>query len=236
MLQTQLEIDGLLIEILRKPIKNIHLRIYPPEGQVRITAPLWLSLAQIRQQVIAKRAWIDRQRLRLKNQQAQLSPPLITGSSLYFLGEPYSLTFHENSKLMQVTLIEQTIHCFIKTNTSQEEKEKSLEAWYRHEMKKILPELILKWQAIIGVQVASFGIKKMKTRWGTCNTRAARIWLNLSLIKKPLICLEYVLVHEMVHLLEVRHNRRFYAFMDQFLPDWKAYQKLLEGKTTLASC
>ena len=234
MIKNQLEIDGIVVEILRKPIKNMHLRIYPPDGQVRVSAPLRLHLDLIRKQLEARRDWIHAQRTRLRNQITQQATMIETGERLYFLGQAYSLHIHETTKVMKVALEGEFIHCYVKAKASQIEKEKLIHDWYRQQMKVLIPTLLQKWETIIGVQVSGWGIKQMKTRWGSCNTRVGRIWLNLNLIKKPLVCLEYVLVHELVHLLEIHHNKRFYAFMDQFLPQWKDHQFLLEGRAPRA--
>ena len=230
MSKNQLEIDGLIIEIIRKPIKNLHLRIYPPDGQIRISAPLKLSLDLIRRQIQTKRDWIDVQRSRFKNQPRLQEPEFAPGESHYFLGKKYPLIIHENTGVMRIALSQDNLVCLVKADVSLIQKQQLLQNWYRKQMQNLLPALITKWEPIIGVRVAQWGIRLMKTRWGRCNTRVGRIWLNLNFIKKPLECLEYVLIHEMVHLLEASHNKRFYTLMDQFLPHWRELQKLLESK------
>ena len=224
-----LEIDGISIEILRKPIKNIHLRIYPPDGQIKVSAPLRLSMKLIKNQLETKLSWIRSQRARL--QAIPVAAPLIleSGETHYFLGKGYTLAVQEEHA-MKVSLDGDFMRLFIKPNLPLESKEFVLQNWYKQQMKEQLPALITKWEPIIGVKVAALTIKTMKTRWGSCNVQKARISLNLNLIKKPLACLEYVLVHEMVHLLEASHNKRFHAFMDQFLPHWRDIQKQLEVK------
>lgn len=230
MTKNQLEIDGILIEILRKPIKNMHLRIYPPDGKVIISAPLKLRLDLIRSQVEARRDWIHTQRARLRARPIIAPTTLESGELHYFLGKSYSLTVHQSTSFMNIIIDKESMHCFIKPNTTLIEKQILLQNWYKQQMKEQLPTLIAKWEPIINVKISAWGIRVMKTRWGSCNTSKGRISLNLNLIKKPLACLEYVLVHEMVHLLEASHNKRFYAFMDQFLPHWRDTQKQLEAK------
>ena len=144
-----------------------------------------------------------------------------------FMGKNYPLLFLKTSKQKQVILKDDLIHCFSKSDLSLAQRQKLLETWYRQQMKEQLPTLIAKWEAIIGVSVASWSIKVMKTRWGSCNPIRKHICLNLTLIKKPLVCLEYVIVHELVHLLEASHNKRFHAFMDKFLPQWRDIKKML---------
>lgn len=222
-----LEIDGIPIEILRKPIKNMHLRIYPPDGRVRVSAPLRLSLHHICSQIEAKREWLHAQRARIQTQSAPSKPSMQSGGSHYFLGHAYTLSLLESTQTFQIILADQMILLSAKRDASDHEKEAFLKQWYREQMQLRVPDLIKKWEAVIGVTLAEWGVKTMKTRWGSCNTRKRRIWLNLSLIKKPILCLEYVLVHELIHLLEASHNARFYRLMDQFMPEWRDHQKAL---------
>lgn len=228
MTKNQFELDGILIEILRKPIKNLTLRIYPPDGRVAVSAPLRLRLDLIKNQLETKREWIHKQRARLT---VKAAPPANydSGEQHSFMGEFYTLLIHTTAKRMQIVLNDKILHCYFKANLTQLEKESLLENWYRAEMKALLPILIAKWEPIIGVSVAHWGIRIMKSRWGSCNPHHRRIWLNLNLIKKPLACLEYVLVHEMVHILEASHNKRFYAFMDKFLPQWRQIKAELQN-------
>ncbi|WP_133129636.1 M48 family metallopeptidase [Legionella yabuuchiae] len=222
-----LHIGDIVIELIRKPIKNIYIRI-DREGGVKVSAPRACSDDYIKQFVESKQDWILKHTKIVKARQPYSSLQFISGESHWYLGNPYCLTIQTNAKKNQIELAPPLLHFFVKENSTQASMEKIMYAWYRSELKKILPALITKWESIIGVQVQEWGIKRMKTRWGTCNPRAQRIWLNLSLIKKPLRCLEYVLVHEMVHLLEASHNKRFYAFMDRFLPEWKVIRKELK--------
>lgn len=226
MVKQEIEIDGIVVEILRKPIKNLHLRVYPPNGQVKVSAPMRFHLEAIRQQLEAKLSWIHHQRKRLSIQ----LPSFTSGELSYFLGKAYTLLVIESNSRPHIQLEENIIYCHIKPESTLIEKEQLFQHWYRQQMKQLLPPLISKWEPIIGVKVHHWGIKIMKTRWGSCNIHAHRIWLNLNLIKKPLSCLEYVLVHELIHLLEAGHNKRFYALMDKFLPDWRHREMVLENK------
>lgn len=224
-----IEIDGISIELIRKAIKSINLRIYPPDGVVRVTAPMRYSEQLIRQHLQTKSDWIRTQRERIKIS-APVTESLQTGNTVPFMGRNYLLLITEHNGPSQIKINDEVMHFYIPHNSSESYKQKLLDQWYRREMETVLPELITHWESIIGVHVAEWGIKKMKTRWGSCNTRARRIWLNLSLIKKPILCLEYVLVHELVHILEASHNKRFYALMTQFMPNWRDHQITLEGK------
>lgn len=226
-----IELDGIPIQILRKPVKNMNLRIYPPDGVVKVSAPLKFSERLIRQTLEQKRTWIHEQRERiLDNRSAYETNVLQTGASIPFLGKNYLLIIEEHHGPTQIKINDELIHCYIRPDSSQLQRQIILDNWYKRQMESVLPDLIRQWEAVVGVKVAQWGIKKMKTRWGSCNTRAARIWLNLNLMKKPQLCLEYVLVHELVHLLEPNHNKRFHGLMSQFMPQWRDYQYLLEGR------
>ncbi len=227
MANNHIEIDGITIEILRKSIKNMHLRIYPPDGQVRVSAPLKLSLQHIRHQLETKREWLHTQRARLQAMPVLSEPTMQTGEAHYFLGQAYPLTVIESPLSPQIILKDNRLLLSMKPHATPIEKQAFLKQWYQAQMQSLVPELIKKWQPLMGVRVESWGAKTMKTRWGSCNTRTRRIWLNLILIQKSIVCLEYVLIHEMVHLLEASHNARFYQFMDKFMPEWRTHQKAL---------
>jgi predicted metal-dependent hydrolase len=225
-----IELDGIPVTIIRKSIKNMYLRVKPVTGDVVVSAPNKLSLQIIKAQLLAKQAWIHtaRARAHIHKRTLQTSPSMESGEQHFFLGTPYTLMIHPNTSSRKIIIEGEFLHGFLQSY-SYEKRVNMLQAWYKEQMQNRLPDLIQKWEPIIGVRVHAWGIKTMKTRWGSCNVRAHRIWINLRLIQKPLICLEYVLVHEMVHLLEASHNKRFYALMTQFMPDWKSHQKQLES-------
>ncbi len=175
--------------------------------------------------MVSKLSWIRRHQKTFADQPRQSQREMISGESHYFLGRRYRLNVTERNGPNRVTLngtSELTMQ--LRPGTDRDRREQLLNAWYRRRMKELVPDLIAKWQPIIGVEVADWGIKKMKTRWGSCNTRDNRVWLNLELAKKSLNCIEYVLVHEMVHLLERNHSEHFKALMDKFLPQWQLYR------------
>lgn len=225
--ESHIEIDGIPIKIIRKPIKNMHLRIYPPDGRVQISAPLRLNIKHIYQEVEAKREWLHIQRARLQALPVKPELKIETGECHDFLGQSYTLTLLETLTPAKIELKDSNLLFSARPNATLIEKQVLLKKWYQTQMQAIVPELIKKWQPIIGVNVAEWGAKVMKTRWGSCNIRTRRIWLNLTLMKKPLVCLEYVLVHEMIHLLEASHNARFYQLMDKFMPEWRCHQNAL---------
>jgi len=213
------------VEVVRKPIKNLHLSVHPPDGRVRVSAPSHIDDEAVRLAVVSKLSWIRRHQKTFADQPRQSQREMISGESHYFLGRRYRLNVTERNGPNRVTLngtSELTMQ--LRPGTDRDRREQLLNAWYRRRMKELVPDLIAKWQPIIGVEVADWGIKKMKTRWGSCNTRDNRVWLNLELAKKSLNCIEYVLVHEMVHLLERNHSEHFKALMDKFLPQWQLYR------------
>lgn len=220
----KLELGNITIDVVKKDIKNIHLSVHPPGGRVRISAPKRLDLDTIRVFAISKLNWIKKQQSRIKKQDREAPRDYINRESHYFRGKQYLLKVIEHNAPPRVVLRHSTIDMYIRTNSNRAKRRQVLDEWYRNYMKDILPPLIEKWEQKMGVKVNEFGIKKMKTKWGTCNRQAKRIWLNLELAKKPPECLEYILVHEMVHLLERYHNDRFKSLMDNFMPKWRFYR------------
>lgn len=225
-----IEIDGISIEVSRKNIKNMNLRIYPPDGAIKVSAPLRYSERLIKQHLLEKMDWIRSQQELIRQRSSYKEEVLQTGVTIEFKGNTLLLIVEEHNGPSHIKQNDELIHFYVPHNSNQQQRQMLLDRWYRRELEIIIPSLIKHWEAIIGVHVAEWGIKKMKTRWGSCNTRAHRIWLNLNLIKKHPLCLEYVIVHELVHLHEASHNQRFYALMTQFMPQWREYQIMLEGK------
>lgn len=223
-METIVDIDGLTVTLLRKRVKNLNLRI-KPTGKVQISAPIKMPLDKVFLFVQQKRSWIETHCQRLLTSQ----PPkqLESGSMLFYLGQRYELIIYQ-SQNPSVKLEHGRLNLFTQFNSSLQ-NERILNLWYREQMLQLLPALFAKWQTIIGVHADSYGIKLMKSRWGSCHTFKKHICLNLRLIHKPLICLEYVIVHELVHLLEASHNKRFHALMSQFMPDWKAVKRQLNS-------
>ncbi len=223
-----LTIAGLRVEVVRKAIKNLHLGVYPPLGRVRVAVPPQVSDEAVRLAVIDKLGWIQRQQAKFAAQPRQSQRELVNGESHYFLGRRYRLRVHEQDAPPRVAVRGRaTLDLFVRPGSSTAQREAALLAWYRAQLKALIPPLIAKWEALLGVEVAWWGIKKMKTRWGSCNVSARRVWLNLELAKAPPACLEYVVVHELVHLLERHHNDRFTALLDQHLPPWRHLREQL---------
>ncbi len=216
------EINGLCVHVARKNVKYLRLVVCHPDGRVRVTVPNHVSDYNIQSFVTSKFDWIKQKQLIFKERPIQLQKQFVSGEMHYLLGIGYRMTLTERSGKHEVQLLSSgELKMFVRAGTSIENKDKLLNAWYRMQLNKMIVELLEVWQPIVGKKVREFGIKKMKTRWGTCNIQKRRIWLNLELIKKAPQCLTYVLVHELVHFYERHHNQKFDAWMTKLLPDWR---------------
>lgn len=223
-------VSGLTVEVVRKPIKNLHLGVYPPQGRVRVAAPLAVDDEAVRLAVVGKLGWIKRQRTKFQAQPRQSQRRMVSGESHYFLGRRYRLRVHETIGAFRIVLHgKASMDLFVRPETTTERREQVLHDFYRAELKRLIPKMLEKWQPRLGVEAHAWGIKRMKTKWGTCNIEARRIWLNLELAKKPVQCLEYILVHELTHLYERHHNARFVGLLDQHLPQWRTYRDQLNS-------
>lgn len=216
-------INDIEIEVIKKNIKNVHLSVHPPAGRVRLAAPENMDEEAIRLFAISKLSWIKKQRKEFDTQERQSVREFLSGESHYFMGTRYLLNVIESSEKQRVELRNKKyMDLYVRQGHTKEKRERIVSQWYREELKRLIPEYIKKWEDTIGVTVNEWGVKLMKTKWGTCNEQDKRIWINLELAKKNPRCLEYIIVHEMVHLLERHHNDRFKAYMDEFLPNWKS--------------
>jgi predicted metal-dependent hydrolase len=221
----QISVSGLDVDVVRKDIKNLHLGIYPPKGRVRVAAPLRVDDEAVRLAVISKLGWIKRQRNKFLGQERQSTREYVYRESHYYFGHRYLLNIIECEGSSRVAIRNKiTLDLYVPKNSGLAKREQILDAWYRKELKAQIPSLIERWETIIGVKVAHCGVKKMKTKWGSCNPKTFRIWMNLELAKKPVQCLEYIIVHEMVHLLEPDHNDRFRDLMNRFMPQWRSFR------------
>ncbi len=220
-----LDIRGIAVEVIHKDIKNLHVGVYPPNGRVRVAAPLRLDDEAVRLAVVSRLGWIRRQRAEFERQERQSRREFVTGESHYFKGRRYRLNVTEHDSRPTLRLLNNTtMELRTRPGDNRDTREAVLYQWYRCQLRNQLPPLLAKWEPKVGVTVDDLRIKKMKTRWGSCNIEAKRVWLNLELAKKPVSCLEYIVVHEMVHLIERSHNDRFQALMDRLLPQWRMYR------------
>lgn len=217
--------SNLDIDVVRKNIKNMHLAVYPPTGRVRIAAPLRVDDEAVRLFAISKIAWIRKHQRHFKAQDRQSPREFKQRESHYFQGKRFLLRITELDAPAKVEIKNKTyIDLSVRPNSTLEQRQTILNEWYRKELKKLIPEIIEKWEKKIGVSVAEWQVKQMKTKWGTCNIEEKRIWINLELAKKPIRCLEYIIVHEMIHLIERHHNDRFMALMEKYIPQWEIYR------------
>lgn len=226
----QLLVSGIRVSVVRKGIKNLHLGVYPSDGRVRVAVPLTVSDEAVRIAVIGKLRWIRRQQAAFAGQARQSKRELLAGESHYYLGRRYRLAVSTTAGKSEVTIRNRnTLELRGSPGMTTEQRERVLAHWYRERLRALATPLIERWQEILGVTVEAWGIKKMKTKWGSCNPTARRIWLNLELVKKPPECLEYLIVHELIHLLVRHHDDHFHALMDKHLPRWQASRKALNA-------
>lgn len=224
---TQIELGEITVDVVLKDIKNIHLSVYPPNGRVRIAAPRRVDLDTLRIFAISKLEWIKRQQKKLQAQERETPRTYLDRESHYVWGKRYLLQVIEGDKAPSVELQHAWMILQVRPGADEAKKRIIVEAWYREQLKQVVPPLIAKWEPLMGVRVERFFVQRMKTRWGSCNYVAHRIRLNTDLAKKPRECLEYIVVHEMAHLLEPSHNARFVAVMDRFMPKWQFYRDQL---------
>jgi len=225
----KIEIADLSIHVDKKNIKNIHLAVYPPNGRVTLACPEGVNDETLRLFVISKLGWIRRQQRILQKKDRQSERKYVDRETHYFMGRQYLLKVREGGFPVGVALSKKNLKLAIKQGSSVKQREKIINEWYRAQLKEIAEPLISKWEKKIGVQSEAWNVRSMKTKWGTCNTRTKKILLNLELAKKPVKCIEYIIVHELVHLLERNHNNRFVAHMDRFMPQWRHYREELNN-------
>tara|TARA_R110000868_G_scaffold304437_10_gene565131 strand:+ start:3498 stop:4211 length:714 start_codon:yes stop_codon:yes gene_type:complete len=225
----EINISGIPFEISRKRIKNLYVRVHRTTGKVRVSCPIRISDFHLEQFIHSKIDWVRKQRVKSVKKKPIQELQYINGELILFGGEEYKLEVNEGVNKSNARLIGDSLIINIRGESTLMKRKKLLENWYRDQLEILIPNLIKKYDSKMGVKVNEFRIKRMKTRWGTCNIRVGRIWLSLELAKKPWGCLEMVVVHEMVHLLERLHNKRFYNLMDDFMPNWREFNKELNS-------
>jgi hypothetical protein len=224
---TQLQLGELTVDVVYKDIKNIHLSVYPPTGRVRIAVPRRMTLPTIRAFAAAKLPWIREQQRKLREQERETTREYLDRESHYVFGKRYLLRVVEENVPASVERKHQHLILTVRPGTTEEARQAMLEEWYRNVLKEAGASIIAPWESRLGVKVNRVFVQHMKTKWGSCNHRRGTIRLNTELAKKPVECVEYLVVHEMVHLLEPTHNARFIALMGQFMPRWQHYRQML---------
>ncbi len=227
----QITVGGLRVDVVRKPIKNLHLGVYPPHGRVRVAAPLSLSNEAVRLAVVTRMGWIKRQRAKFDAQTRQSARAYVSGESHYYLGRHYRLRLIEGAPFGRVHIRNsRSLELHVRAGSDQAVRERVFLGWYRRELRARAIPIIEKWAAAMEIATPICGIKRMKTKWGTCSIGAHRIWLNLELIKKPPQCVEYIVAHELTHFLERKHSDRFVALMNKQLPQWRLIRDELNAE------
>lgn len=225
-----LNISGIPIEVCKKDIKNMHLYVKPPNGNVTVSAPLSMSDEAIERFVRTKTSWIKKQVANFDNQPRQSEREYVSGETLYVWGKQYYLQTEYGRKNSLVLSGDKAVLTIRKESTA-EQRESFVRGWYRELLKAEIGRLLPKWEKITGLKATGWQTKYMTTRWGTCNIKTGKIWLNLQLAKKTPECLEYIILHELVHLVEKSHNERFVMLMDKHMPMWREIKITLNGQT-----
>jgi len=223
----QIELGEITADVTFKDIKNIHLSVYPPNGKVKISAPLRMDIDKIRIFAISKLSWIKQQQRKLQEQERETPREYLNRESHYVWGRRYLLEIIEADRAPSVELKHKKMVLSVRPGADDAKKQDVIDAWYREQLKKAAYPMISKWEPRIGVKVERLFVRRMKTKWGSCNHNACNILLNTELAKKPRVCLEYIVVHELAHILEPTHNARFVALMDKFMPKWEFYRDKL---------
>lgn len=229
--QPVLRVSGLEVDVVRKDIKNLHVAVYPPLGRVRVAAPESLDEEAVRLAVVSRLSWIRKQRERIWNQARQSRREMVDGETHYVWGRKYRLRVLDGQPRAGVKVTPGGwLEIGVQSGAARDARQRKLERWYREQMKEAVPALIEKWAPTLGVAEPEWRLKRMKTKWGTCDPEKRQIWLNTELAKKPHECLEYIVVHEMIHLLERTHSPRFYELQQQFMPSWRGRRELLNAQ------
>lgn len=229
-----LTVRGIHVDVVYKDIKNLHIGVYPPMGRVRVAAPTRLNDDQVRLAVVQRLSWIKRQRDQLRAVERQSVREMVTGETHYVWGVRRRLKVIERPGRPHLEQDSDRLLLYVPPGTNAEQRLKLLDRWYRAQLDAVIPGLISKWEAVLDVTVSRWSIRRMKTKWGSCNRETGHIWFNVELAKKHPDCLEYIVVHEMTHYLERGHGERFTKLMDSFMSTWRTRRDQLNA-TPLAS-
>lgn len=227
-----LDVGGLSVQLVRKRVKYLNLTVHPPDGRVRVCAPVRASQSEILKFVISRLDWIERQQERARRMGAATPSKFESGETHFFMGNACRLEVAEaagRGGRVEYDAEQGVIRLTAPFGASRADREKILLKWHRQELSRLIPAVLERWETVVGAEAHDWGIKRMKTKWGTCNTRTRHIWISLELIKKSASCLDYIMVHELTHLLERGHGARFKALMDQFMPDWRQRRAALHA-------
>jgi predicted metal-dependent hydrolase len=221
-----LYIGSVEIVVTFKAIKNLHLSVHPPAGRVTIASPDFYDLEKVKIYAATKLGWIKREQAKIRSQEREGPKLMITRESHQFLGKRYLLKVIETNR-PKLVLRHNTIELYTLPNATFVQKENTLYNWYKRELETIIGNLVVVYARQMNLKEINFGIRRVKTKWGSCSIKKRMLWFNIELAKKPISCIEYIVVHELVHLLERNHNRNFITLMDNFLPNWRVQKKIL---------
>ncbi len=224
---SQIKLGDLAVDVVLKDVRNVHLSVHPPTGRVRISAPKRMSIDTIRVFAISKLDWIKQQQTKLRAQERETPREYVDRESHYLWGKRYLLAVCESDEPAAIEVKHSRMRLQVRPRTDEDKRRALVEEWYRGQLKEAVPPLLARWQPRLGVKVERFFVQRMKTKWGSCNHKARTIRLNTELAKKPAECLEYIVVHELVHLLEPTHNARFAALTEKFMPNWESCRQRL---------
>lgn len=209
------------MEIVRKQIKNLHLGVYPPHGRVRVAAPPSVSDEAIRLAIVTRMGWIKRQQTKFAAQARQSNRLYASGETHFHMGTAYRLRVVNRRGTARVKITGDRIELSVPPGSDRDIRERVFQRWQRQELRERIQPLVDHWAQAFAVPIPEFGIKRMRTKWGSCNDSARRIWLNLELVKKPPACIDYLVCHEIAHLVERSHGERFIALLDFHMPRWR---------------
>ena len=216
-----IQLGEILIRVTKKEVKNVHLSVHPPEGRVTLTVPTTTRLDVARAYAISRLGWIRQQQEQLRSQAREAPRKFIERESHSIWGRRYLMTIRHADAKPTVTLDHKRITLTVRPGADATNRAKVLHEWHKSLLHQVVPTIIRMWQPKLKVHVASYFLQRMKTKWGSCNPRAPRLWFNLGLVKVPADCIEYVVVHEMLHLVDRTHGARFVELLDARLPDWR---------------
>lgn len=214
-------VGGIDVEVVRKPIKNLHLGVYPPSGRVRVAAPPSLNDEAIRLAVVTRMGWINRQKKKFATQARQSERAYVSGETHFHFGVSYRLRLVRKSGPSMARVVGDRIELSIPTNANRDFRERAFQRWQREQLRDRVQSLVDHWTEALDVQRPQVGIKRMRTKWGSCNPDAGRVWINLEMVKKPPACLDYLICHEMAHIIERSHGDRFISLLDRHMPRWR---------------
>ena len=224
-------VAGIEIELIQKDIKNLHLAVYPPDGRVRLAAPRDVNIKTLELYVISKLSWIRRQQRKFAGINRQSPRQYVNRESHYLFGKRYLLRVHETDHPYRSPRVicntKQYIDLYVSEGLTDTRKAEIMKAWYREQLRAVLEELVPKWESRLGVKAGRVRVQTMKTKWGSCNTDSKNILFNLELARKPFECIEYVVVHELLHLIERKHSDLFRAYLDKHIPNWEHVKGVL---------